>query len=247
MGGFQLLSTLTQGVPDRIYDNTHHTVRPFAFDQKVAQAFTDMITRSVPGYAGMVDGIAAIASYYATRHSHIYDLGSSLAGCALAIAHTLHQPSCKIIAVDNAPSMIEYSRPLIADTPHPITLQCADIRQIPIENASVIVLNLTLQFIPVAERQEIIHRCYRGLNAGGVLLLSEKTSTTDAHFDEWHQSFKKNQGYSALAIRQKRAAIEKVLIPQSENYYRAQLSQVGFSDITRWFQCFGFVSFAAIK
>jgi tRNA (cmo5U34)-methyltransferase len=47
---------------------------------------------------------------------------------------------------------------------------CADIGDITIQNASMVVLNLTLQFINPKQRQALINAIYQGLNKGGVLI-----------------------------------------------------------------------------
>ena len=56
----------------------------------------------------------------------------------------------------------------------PIEVINDDILNIEISNASVIVMNYTLQFIEKNKRQIIINRIYSGLRDGGLFLLSEK-------------------------------------------------------------------------
>ena len=49
-----------------------------------------------------------------------------------------------------------------------------DIMKHPIENASMVILNLTLQFIPLCDRQKLLFKIHEGLNPGGCLFFSEK-------------------------------------------------------------------------
>ena len=90
------------------------------------------------------------------------------------IAH----PGCKIIAIDNSPAMVERCRRHIDayKAPTPVEVIEGDIRHIAIENASMVVLNFTIQFLEPSERQAIPDKVYQGLNPGGALVLSEKSA-----------------------------------------------------------------------
>lgn len=120
-----------------------------------------------------------------------------------------------------------------------------------IENASVVVLNFTLQFIPVEERLALLQRIYQGLKPGGALILSEKLAfedeTQDRFHIESHHDFKRSNGYSDLEISQKRSALENVLIPETLAEHQQRLEQAGFEFVEKWFQCFNFVSMVAVK
>ena len=64
---------------------------------------------------------------------------------------------------------------------------------------------------------------------------------------ELHHDFKRANGYSDLEIAQKRSAIEDVLVPESESLHIQRLKDAGFSQVIRWYQCFNFASYLAIK
>jgi tRNA (cmo5U34)-methyltransferase len=89
------------------------------------------------------------------------------------------------------------------------------------------------------------------MTSGGVLILSEKVHFNDPHLDqlliEIHHAFKRAQGYSALESSQKRTALENILIPETITAHRERLTQIGFSSVDVWFQCFNFMSMLAIK
>src|SRR5690606_2294858 len=149
----------------------------------------------------------------------------------------------KIIAVDNAPAMIERCRHNIASdlSPAEVELRCEDIQQTPIEDAFLEALNFTLQFLPTEQRDAMIARIAAGLNGGGVLVLSEKICFDDQPqqtlFTDLHHEFKRLNGYSDLEISQKRQAIENVLIPETLEQHRQRLLSQGFSQVHAWFQC----------
>jgi tRNA (cmo5U34)-methyltransferase len=131
----------------------------------------------------------------------------------------------------------------------PVTVRCADIREVAVENASVVVLNFTLQFIPPGDRLALLERIRAGMRPDAVLVLSEKIAGCDVAQDrlltELHHAFKRANGYSDLEISQKRSALERVLIPETIATHRQRLVQAGFSRSDLWFQCFNFVSLVA--
>ena len=239
---------------DAIYAAPLAEIIDFHFDERVAEVFPDMIQRSVPGYGTMISMIGTLAARYAQINSHCYDLGCSLGAVSLAMRQRIRQPGCSIIAVDNSQAMIERCRQLLAlDTAPtvPVSMVCANIQDVAIERASIVVLNFTLQFIPLAERLALITRIYQGLKPAGVLILSEKLAFDEQGRQNFHaqshHDFKRANGYSDLEISQKRTALERVLIPETLACHQQRLKRAGFDFSDVWFQCFNFASLVAVK
>ncbi|MDO6705684.1 carboxy-S-adenosyl-L-methionine synthase CmoA [Photobacterium sp. 1_MG-2023] len=225
----------------------------FTFDARVAEVFPDMIQRSVPGYSNIISAIGMLAERFAMPDSNVYDLGCSLGAATLSMRRHINQPGCRIIGVDNSPAMVERCRLHVnayrSDTP--VKIVEADIRDVEIHNASVVVLNFTLQFLAPEDRCQLLEKIYAGLRPGGILILSEKYvfENDQAHelLIDLHHDFKRANGYSELEISQKRSAIENVMRPDSIPTHRQRLSNIGFSSVEVWFQCFNFGSLFAIK
>ncbi|MFQ3323067.1 MAG: tRNA (cmo5U34)-methyltransferase [Pseudomonadales bacterium] len=238
--------------PDNIYANPRATIASFKFDDKVAAVFADMIARSVPGYGLTLDMIGVIASHYGKPNSHCYDLGCSLGASTLAMRHNVAD-NCKIIAIDNSTAMVEKCRQLVAqdNANAAIDVRCDDICNVAIDNASLVAMNFTLQFIEAGKRADLLEKIYHGLNTGGAFILSEKIIATGSGEQETltnlHHDFKRAMGYSDLEIAQKRSAIENVLVPSTIASHKENLHAAGFSQVYLWFQCFNFVSLIAIK
>lgn len=239
--------------PDQLYADPLAEVRSFAFDQAVVDVFPDMIKRSVPGYATIIKMIGELAERYAQSGSRCYDLGCSLGAATLAMRHRIRAADCQIFGVDNSPAMIERCRQVLAadSAETPVELLCSDIQSVKPTDASMVVLNFTLQFIPLAERLSVLEQIYAGLRPGGVLILSEKVAFEDQPHNELmielHHNFKRANGYSDLEIAQKRSALEQVLLPESLPSHRERLRKAGFDSVDVWFQCFNFASLIAIK
>ena len=238
---------------DRLFATNRALTTGFRFDEQVVKVFPDMIARSVPGYELVIPMIGLLARRYAQPDSQIYDLGCSLGAASLAMSLAVSGSGVKIIAVDNSEAMVDRCRKNLANKSGtvPVEVRLKDILDIQIENASVVVLNFTLQFLDRNQRQSLINRISTGLRAGGVLVISEKICFEDgleqADQTSWHHDFKRAQGYSDLEIAQKRNALEDVLLPETEASHFKRLQQAGFTRYHRWFQCFSFASYIAIK
>ena len=224
----------------------------FRFDASVASVFPDMINRSVPGYATVVGMTGALAAQHARPGSQIYDLGCSWGASLLSVAREPACDRCELIGIDNSESMLEQASNHLAQFPEGkrIRLQHADVLDTPLHNASAVIMNYTLQFIPIEEREGLLKRIREAMMPGDVLILSEKLTLLDPRLNEYlidlHHDFKRQQGYSDLEIAQKRQALEDVLVPETRQTHVERLQKVGFSRCDVWFQCLNFGSLIAI-
>ena len=241
------------GQEDKIYSEYRERVADFVFDESVASVFDDMIRRSVPGYATVIAMTKVFAEQYVQAGTVCYDLGCSLGASTLAMRKGVVQAGCRIVAVDNSESMVGRCREVVANdvSEVPVEVRLGDIRDVAITDASMVVMNFTLQFLSPDARDEMIQQIYDGLRPGGVLLLSEKITFDDAAkqtFEtDMHHEFKKLMGYSDLEVAQKRKSLENVLLPESMESHRKRLTNAGFVKTYLWFQCFNFMSLAAFK
>ena len=238
---------------DRIYSMPLKRVGDFSFDDQVVEVFPDMIARSVPGYGSVLAMTAELSERFAQPKSTIYDLGCSLGASTLPMRSRVPQ-DCTIQAIDSSPSMISRLHQILQDnddTGCDVEVMEADIREVDIDRASFAVLNFTLQFIPLAERKALLQKICTGILEGGALVVSEKVHFEDVNqqtlMTELHHDFKRAHGYSELEIAQKRTALENTLITETMETHQARLREVGFSNVSLWFQCFNFVSILAVK
>jgi len=250
---------------DSLFAQPLGSVSEFRFDQSVADVFPDMLKRSIPGYQAIISQSGLLAARYSQPNSNLYDLGCSLGATSLAMHQAIiesrrdnpmQSKGCHIHGIDNSPAMMQKAEDIIVShlgDAHdlPIELHCEDMQNTNLHNASVVAMNFTLQFIAPAERADMMQSIANSLQAGGVLILSEKVTFDDPvlsamHIDMYH-NFKRANGYSDLEISQKRNALENVLVPDTLQTHAKRLKSAGFASSSVWFQCFNFASLIAIK
>ncbi len=238
---------------DTVFADKKTKVEPFEFNQAVTDVFDDMLNRSVPLYEESIHRQSQLAADFYRPGSRIYDLGCSNGNLGIRILSQFNDRVFSMKGVDSSSFMIEkYSSRLEnrADSSK-IELICKPLEDVEIKNASVVLINLTLQFVDMDKRDDLIKRIYDGLNPGGIMLLTEKTAHPLPVMDElekkYYCSFKRENGYSDLEISQKRDALEKVLVPETVQTHLHRLNRAGFSIAETWLKWFNFTSFMAIK
>ena len=188
---------------------------------------------------------------YGQDNTNYYDLGSSTGAITLSLALNNKSKNNQFFAIDNSKEMIRAVQKNLQHKVDNLQAICDDINQVKIQNASIVVLNLTLQFIDVKLRSSLIKKIYEGLNPGGILIISEKVhfddELTQNHITKLHLDFKKENGYSELEIANKRQAIENVLITETKEDHLKRLRDCGFMETSCFFQCLNFVSFLSVK
>lgn len=245
---------------DTIYQQVLQTVVNFTFDDKTVSVFPDMINRSVPGYATMVSLTGIVANQFIRDNAIVYDLGCSLGASSLSLINHRKHDNFSIIAMDNSQAMIDKCVALHSsnalnentDTKVPdIDWQCQDVLEAELQKADVVLLNLVLQFIAPDLRASLIKKIYDALNPGGVLMISEKIrhedDTHNDYVDNWQQYFKKQNGYSELEVTQKRQAIEKTMLIDTESAHIKRFKDAGFSQVIKIYQALNFCGWCVIK
>lgn len=238
---------------DTIYSDSLTNVAEFRFDDAVAAVFPDMIQRSVPGYNNIIAMTGLIAARHAQDNTRCYDLGCSLGASTLAMASQLKNRPLQFFAIDNSAAMLSRCQQATASLPATVDIRliCDSLQNVTVENASVVVMNFTLQFVPIDERDAAIKNIYDGMLPGGALVLSEKiyfeNPVMQSLTTELHHAFKMANGYSEMEVSQKRSALENVLLPETLATHELRLRRAGFENFGVWFQCFNFISLVAIK
>jgi len=238
---------------DKLFEKRKNNTMNFDFGAKTAQVFDDMLDRSIPHYREIQRMIGEMAADFAVDKTNIYDLGCST-GITLMNIERAVSKKVKLVGVDYSEPMLEKCRARFRaeKVKAPYKLVCHDLNnKIKIDNASVVVLNLTLQFVRPLKRDSLIKNIYEGMNDKGGLILVEKVlgndSTFNSMFIKYYYDMKKRNGYSETEIARKREALENVLIPYRLEENRELLVRNGFKKVDVFFKWYNFCGILAIK
>jgi len=238
---------------DQVFKEEIEQASDFKFGANVAKVFDDMVNRSVPYYGEIQRMMAELAADHAKEGSDVYDLGCST-GTTMIGMDTLVNPKVRFVGIDDSQEMLDKCKLKLLEIgfSREYELRCADLSQgVKINNASVVVLCLTLQFVRPIYREQLLKNIYDGLNSGGVLILVEKILAEESGFNrdfiKYYYNYKRRNNYSELEISQKREALENVLIPYKLSEDITILRDRGFVNCEVFFKWYNFAGIIAVK
>jgi len=231
------------------------TVRDFEFDQNVVDVFNDMLLRSIPFYTEIQRMIGEMARFFYQPKTCIYDLGCSIGNSLKTLTEAVTESDATFIGIDSSEPMLKRARQYLGKEGRKprVKLILADLdgKDFSIGNASVVIMNWTLQFIRPIYRERLLRKIALGTNRGGVLILCEKVLVAPPvlnrlYIDLYH-GFKSRNGYSRLEIAKKREALENVLIPNKlqENFELLYLA--GYRHLDVFFRWYNWAGLIAVK
>ncbi|MEJ5996479.1 carboxy-S-adenosyl-L-methionine synthase CmoA [Pedobacter sp. Du54] len=238
---------------DKVFSEEIKKPSDFKFGATVANAFDDMVERSVPYYNEIQRMIIELAAEHALPNTNVIDLGCST-GTTMIGLNPFVSDNIKFVGIDDSAEMLKKCNLKLqeANFNREYELVLGDLHQeIKIENASVVILCLTLQFVRPIYREKLLKRIFDGLVPGGVLIISEKVLAEDSLFNrnfiKYYYDYKRRNHYSEMEISQKREALENVLIPYKLSENITMLREAGFSHTETFFKWYNFSGFIAIK
>jgi tRNA (cmo5U34)-methyltransferase len=238
---------------DTLFKTTKKIKGAFVFDERTARVFDDMLSRSVPFYVEIQRMIAELALSFVCNKSDIYDIGCSTGITLLNLAKRAPKQT-RLIGIDLSGEMLKKAKARLRKKGvlKRCVLKNADLNQdLEIKNASVAIMNLTLQFVKPAKRYFVLKKIYNGLNKGGCLILVEKIKSNETKFEdrfvEFYYDLKMRNHYSKLEIYKKREALENVLIPYTYDANLQLLKKSGFKLMDSFFRWYNFCGMIAVK
>lgn len=193
-------------------------VKPWQFDDSVAEIFSKHARQHIPGYDRVLDKCTDICCNQLDKNAKIIDVG-----CAVGeTLERLHQNGFQsLVGVDNSLSMLEKVRPGIAE------LHCSD--SLPEKNYDAVLMNWTLHFIE--DKRQYLDSIYANLKNGGFVIISDKTYNEAPYLPLYHE-YKVRQGVTIEEINEKAASLVGKMFINDQQWYRSALMASGFSDIT---------------
>lgn len=220
------------------------------FNAEVTRVFEEMLERSIPQYQIMRRAVYDVGSAFVSGHA-VVDLGCSR-GDALApfVEHCANRADA-FIGFEVSEPMRMAAQERFADRTD-VIISDHDLRDgIPYLSASLVLSVLTLMFIPVNYRAEILQHAYERLTHGGAMILVEKVLGASSRVDDVlvgvYHDWKHLAGYSREEIERKRLALEGVLVPLTAEWNEGMLARAGFVDVDCFWAALNFRAWVAVK
>lgn len=216
----------------------------------VVDEFDQHILQSVPHCQEQREFIAGLARFFLHEGATAYEIGVSTGALARTVLARLPQRPCRYVGLDVVPGMVALANRQVGGDPR-FEAVLADALTFPLERPALVLSYYTLQFIPLADRVDLVRRIHRSLQPGGALILYEKTLGGDARVQDiltqMYFDFKARQGFDPAAIINKASALQGVAMPVSFDANRNMLLEAGFDTVEVVYRAFAFAGFLAIK
>lgn len=223
----------------------------WSFDESVTDCFDDMLARSIPDYQEMRRLVTTLGRRYVRPHADVVDLGCSRGESLAPFVEDAVARCC--VGVELSPPMIAAARARFAGRAEPaVQLVAVDLRHdFPVAVPSLVLSVLTLQFVPIEYRQQLVQRTFDALLPGGAFVVVEKvlgaSSALDSLFVDEYLRLKSEHGYSDEEIARKRLALEGVLVPITAEWNEAMFRRAGFAHVDCFWRWCNFGAWLCVK
>jgi len=224
------------------------------FDKTVTEVFDDMLKRSIPELESMRKLVTSIICKFIQPNSEVLDLGCSTGGAIQDALILSQSQNVKFWGVESSKPMCEAAIKRLSSYISNGTVEIMNLdlkTNFPKGEFSVISSILTLQFIPIEFRQEILANIFLNLKKGGVFIFVEKVLGLNHEgnklLTDLYLQAKSDNGYSSTQIESKKKSLEGILVPLTGKQNEDFLKEAGFQKIQQFWQNLNFVGWVAFK
>ena len=205
------------------------------FDQQVSQNFDGHVVKSVPFYEEIQRMVVEISEWFVRDNSAIYDIGAST-GTTISLLFQQHRfkNNINLFGIEESEPMIESARRKCAEANVNFIHENVTNSNVCFQNASFVTSILTMQFVPLSQRLNVLEKIHNGLIEGGAFIMVEKIMAENSFFEnswlELYWDYKQRQGLTDAMIRQKAISLRGVLNPLTLKQNLKLLSNSGFTN-----------------
>ena len=235
--------------------DTGYAPDSWEFDEEVTRVFDDMLERSIPQYDVMRELVTDVATAFALRNSAVVDLGCSRGEALERVVHKLGTGwQGEFVGAEISSPMLQAARGRFGDDDRVRILEW-DLRNgyPPVAGGSVSVTLsvLTLMFVPVNYRLQLLASAERVTLSGGALVVVDKVLGGSSRIDDviqatYHRQ-KVENGYTPDDVNRKRLSLEGVLVPLTAEWNESMMRVAGFQSVDCFWGWGPFRAWLAVK
>lgn len=192
-------------------------MKSWTFETKeIANTFDNHVREQLPWYDMVTESVSYIIKNYLSDHDTVVDIGSSTGNMIHKILPLAKERCCYISAIEKSEPMVEKLKEKYASESC-VEIIDSDVTKIRLPKAKVYILFLTLMFIPVNERKDLIERIKNLSINGGVIIIVDKICDHNGYFStvlkRLTMHFKLLQGAKPEEVLTKEMSLAGIQIP----------------------------------
>jgi tRNA (cmo5U34)-methyltransferase len=186
--------------------------------EEIADKFNDHVREQLPWYDMVSDAVAYIVRNYLTEGERITDHGSSTGNMIHKLLPLVTERKATIHGIEKSFSMYQKMQERFFDLHlECLSLEAGDICDYGFEESQVHIIFLTLMFVPVHKRQELLDTIKQKTKKGGVIIIVDKILDHNGYFatvlKRLGMHWKIQQGAQLEDVIQKEMSLAGVQIP----------------------------------
>ena len=229
----------------------------WVFDKNVTDCFDDMLARSIPDYNTMRDLTLRVAKPFITNDFNMLDLGCSNGINLELFIERYGELGGSFNGLDKSVEMVNKAEERLAKYSDSnlinVCVGDADITNFYFapEIYNIVTSILTVQFVPIEKRPQLLSGVYKSLKDNGVFIFVEKILQPNAQFDrlyvDSYYDIKRDNGYTDEQIFAKKKSLEGVLVPNTHQGNIELLRSAGFKYVDTFWKSLNFEGYIAVK
>ena len=221
------------------------------FSFETQKEFDKHISQSVSSYDALNQLVINIASYFVHKGSNVLDVGCTSGKLLYDLNDKYPESNYYGVDVVDVRKYQGYKF---------INMDILDIQSMAIDNRKLLPDEIpfmhlvfsvfTMQFIKRENKYEYLQRLHSFLKPGGALILCEKTISSDGLFQEifnFCHYDQKRESFTDKDILDKQKVLRSIMFCETEDEIVDRCLDIGFKQVSRFFQSLSFKGWILIK
>jgi tRNA (cmo5U34)-methyltransferase len=185
-------------------------------DQTIVDKFDFHVREQLPWYDMVTDAVVYIIRNYLAHRKVVVDIGASTGNLMEKLVPLLNERFSTGVAIDRSESMCVYMDEKFKKESI-VEVDYCDVSKQDVPNAQIYILFLTLMFIPIADRKNLMSRLINQCEVGGCIIVVDKVADHSGYFGtvlkRLTMHFKLLQGAKPEDVLAKEMCLAGVQIP----------------------------------
>lgn len=143
-------------------------------NKEIADNFDKHVREQLPWYDLVSGAVAHICRHYLPENGILYDIGASTGNLSVILSEIIERRNINVVAIEPSMAMIKEYK----GKGKIISERAEDHNYI---NFDVAIMFLTMMFIPVRLRTDLLNKLRRKCNYGGVIIIVDKISDCNGY------------------------------------------------------------------
>lgn len=198
--------------------------------KQIAESFDEHVREQLPWYDMVTDAVCYITRNYLTEGERVVDHGASTGNTIATLRALMVERKAYATAIEISESMVEKLDQRFNEY-YMVDVMKGDITNCKIPTAQVHILFLTMMFIPVHKREQLLYKIKSHTKKGGVIIIVDKVCDHSGYFGTvlkrlgMHWKIKQGAKLEEVAAKEMSLAgvqipFDASMIPDAKQFFR---------------------------